>query len=319
MFPFGFRRLSGIVFLALLAAVSARAQSTTWDSLLTGSQWYVPAENLLSYLTQTPSLNNPTPAADQTIWTLGIATSGTFSGTSVATFQEGSNPIFTSTTTMNGVATDSGQVFIIFTQPDTPATIGSGQIRTINETTFLEMQMITGEDGLYITHWAYMAPYDGDSGSLPPLEISPSQLTAPEWNWMAGTTWNLHNDDLFGTGGVGTFSVASYVNGYYWGSGTGPEGSPTESFTFIGSATPEGNILFNILSGDTLTSLIGQISGTGGDGTMFLRSYSAASTFGNPGIAQVVPEPSAGVLVMVAGATSLFFSSRRRSGRRQIR
>lgn len=290
---------------------AAKAQSTTWDSLITDTLWYVPAENLLAYVATGSNFANPQAAADQTIWNIGDCVNGVFSGTSTAEFKIG--PVsFSSTTTMNGVVTDAGQVRIIFTQPDTPATIGIGQVREINSITFLEMQMITGEDDFYITHWAYMAPSDGNPANLPPLEISPSQLTSSEWNWMAGTNWNLQNDDLFGDGGTGTFAITDYVNGYYWGTGTGPAGSDTETFSVLGSATPEGNILFNVLSGTTLTSLTGAISGTGTTGQMALRSYNTEGTFGDPGFAQVVPEPGAMVLVAI-GAGALLWRRRSRT------
>lgn len=289
----------------------AKAQSTTWDNLITDSLWYVPADNLLAYMASGANFASPQAVADQTIWNLGTCVNGVFSGTSNAEFKLG--PVsFTSTTSMNGVVTDSGQVRIIFTQPDAPATIGIGQVREINSTPFLEMQMITGLDDLYITHWAYMAVYDGNPDSLPPLEISPSQLTSPEWSWMAGTEWNLQNDDLFGEGGTGTFSITDYVNGYYWGTGTGPEGSATETFSVLGSATPEGNILFNVLSGTTLTSLTGVISGTGATGQMLLRSYSTEGTFGEPGFAQVIPEPGA-IALVVLGASALLWRRRSRT------
>jgi hypothetical protein len=275
----------------------AAAQSTTWDSLLTNSLWYVPAENLLAYMATSSNFANPQAVADQTLWNIGTSVNGVFSGTSIAEFKAG--PLtFSSTTTMNGLVTDAGQVRIIFTQPDTPATIGIGQVREIGSHTFLEMQMITGEEDLYITHWAYMASYDGNPENLPNLEISPSQLRSEEWSWMAGTSWSLQNDDLFGTGQTGSFFLTSYHNGYYWGTGTGPEGSATETFSVLGSATPEGNILFNVLSGTTLTSLTGVISGTGATGHMLLRSYSTEGTFGNPGLAQVVPEPATAMLVL---------------------
>jgi hypothetical protein len=301
-----FRWVCGAIYLfSIFTERQAAAQSTTWDSLMTNSQWYVPAENLLAYMATATSFANPQAVADQTIWNIGTSINGVFSGTSNAEFKLG--PVsFTSTTTMNGLVTDAGQVRIVFTQPDTPATIGIGQVREIDDTAFLEMQMITGEDDLYITHWAYMAPYDGNPATLPPLGISPSQLTSEEWNWMAGTNWSLQNDDLFGEGETGYFSVTDYQNGYYWGTGTGPEGSAAETFSVLGSATPEGNILFNVLSGASLTSLTGVISGTGATGQMFLRSYSTEGTFGEPGLAQVVPEPGAVALFVLGGGLLLW-------------
>lgn len=295
-----------IALLALALPATLCAQSTTWDSFLSNSQWYVPAENLLAYLTSTDDLSNVTAAADQTIWQLGTATNGVFTGTSTATMQSGLFA-FTSTSSMNGIVTDSGQVRIAFSAPDTPTTIGIGQIRDIAGTNYLEMQMMTGT-AFYVTHWAYMAAYDGDPDSLPPLVLEPEFLS-PEWAWMDGTTWALECEKLFGPGQQGRFSIDDYVNGYFWGSGTGPEGSAAENFTLIGSATPEGNILFNVLSEGVLTNLTGQIAGDATNGSMVLRSYESLESFTN-GAAQVVPEPGSLVLIGVAGLLGIGRSRR---------
>lgn len=286
--------------LALFLPLTLNAQSTTWDSLLSNSQWYVPAENLLAYLTSTTDLTDVTAAADQTIWQLGTATNGVFSGTSVATMQAGLFT-FSSTSSMNGIVTDSGQVRIAFSAPDAPTTIGIGQIRDISGTSYLEMQMMTGT-AFYVTHWAYMAAYNGDPDTLPPLVLEP-ELLSPEWAWMDGTSWELECEELFGPGQLGEFLIEDYVNGYFWGSGTGPEGSAAETFTLIGSATPEGNILFNVLSDGLLTGLTGQISGDATDGSMVLRSYESLESF-TTGAAQVVPEPHGLAVLGLLFATS---------------
>lgn len=298
----------GLLFL-LVTSSASRAQSSSWDSLLSNSKWYVPAENLLAYLTSTTDLTDNVAAADQTIWELGSSSNGVFTGTSTATMQSGPLTI-SSTTTMNGIVTDSGQIRIAFSAPDTPTTIGIGQVRDIAGTSYLEMQMMTGT-AFYITHWAYMAAYDGDPDSLPPLVLEPEFLS-PQWAWMEGTTWALECEDLFGPGQQGQFVVDDYVNGYFWGSGTGPSGSAAENFTLVGSATPEGNILFNVLSGSTLTNLTGQISGGAGDGAMVLRSYQDLDTFSN-GAAQVVPEPGSLALpgFVLLGVVALHRSRRR--------
>lgn len=294
-------------FLALSAPLAAHAQSSAWDSLLSNSSWYVPAENLLAYVTPTTDLTDTTPGADQTIWELGTCVDGVFSGTSTATFQLGPLTL-NSTTTMNGIVTDSGQVRIAFSSPDAPTTIGIGQVRNISGVDYLEMQMMTGSS-FYITHWAYMAAYDGDPDSLPPLVLEPEFLS-PQWAWMNGTTWDLQSDALFGAGQFGQFSIDDYVNGYFWGSGTGPEGSAAETFTLLGSATPEGNILFNVLSGDTLTNLTGLISGDATTGAMVLRSYDTPDTFTN-GAAQVVPEP--GTIALLALSLTALLAWRHRA------
>lgn len=62
-------------------------------------------------------------------------------------------------------------------------------------------------------------------------------------------------------------------------------------------------MLFNVLIGGTLTSLTGQITGTGLKGRMVLRSYDG-SAFGLEAIATVVtvPEPATVTLLAVAFA-----------------
>lgn len=274
-----------------------------WDARLSNSQWYVPAENLLAYTTSPTDLSITIPTADQTIWTIGTVVDGVFTGVSNAELKIGGTTSY-STLNMNGLVTDSGQIRILFSADGALTTIGIGQIREIESTTFFEMQMITGGDGdPFLTHWAYMAPYNGDPGTLPPLDISPDQLTSSEWLWMADTEWTFQNDDLFGVGGVGSFTVTDYVNGYYWGSGTGPTGSDAESFTLIGSATPEGNILFNLLSDNVLTSLSGMITGDAETGSMLLRTYDSQGTPGTLGEAH---EPSTVALLLALGALLLF-------------
>lgn len=297
-FQIGSRVLAAAA-LSICALPEARSQSTDWDSVFSNTQWYVPTQNILAYSASATDLSDAIPIADQTIWSLGEVVNGQFTGSSSAEFKIGGTT-YTSSNSMNGIVTDSGQVRILFSNEGSPTTIGIGQLRTVEGTTYFEMQMISGGSS-YITHWAYMAPYSQGT-TLPPLEVSPSQLRSPEWNWMQGTTWTMQNNELFGIDGSGSFSVTDYHNGYFWGTGTGPLGSEAESFSFLGSATPEGNILFNILSGTTLTSLTGLIAGDASDGSMVLRSYSVAGTLGDPSEAMVVPEPSTMAVLLVAAA-----------------
>lgn len=171
--------------------------------------------------------------------------------------------------------------------------------------------MMTGT-GFYITHWAYMAPFDGDPNTLPPLVLEP-ELLSPEWAWMKGTQWALECAELFGAGLQGHLLIDDYVNGYFWGSGTGPAGSSAENFTPIGSATPEGNILFNVLGNGTPINLTGQITSTATNGAMALRSYEDRDNF-TIGAAQIIPEPSGpGMLGMLLVGASI--RKRRREAR----
>jgi len=292
--------LTAAFFLLTLAA--ARAQSTSWDSALAGTEWDVPAQNLLAYSASGTNLTDLTAIADQTIWSITTCVSGTFSGTSMETFQLGPLTI-SGTSTMSGVVNDAGQIRIVFTESSGSQTVGIGQVKMVSGTTALQMQMLSGSNSSgFITHWANMEPYNGDPSTLPPLVISGTTIDQ-EWSWMEGTNWTFDDADLFGADGTGTFQVQGYDNGYFWGSGTGPDGSAAESYTLLGSATPEGTILFSLLSGTTLTSLEGQITGTETDGQMALRVYDTNGNLGDAGTATVVPEPSA--LALLGGGLLL--------------
>ena len=83
---------------------NASAQSTTWDSFLSNTQWYVPVENLLAYMTSTTDLTDTQAGADQTIWTLGDCVNGVFSGSSTAAFMIAPGVTIDSSTTMNASA-----------------------------------------------------------------------------------------------------------------------------------------------------------------------------------------------------------------------
>lgn len=180
-------------------------------------------------------------------------------------------------------------------------------------TTAMEMQMISGPSGgPYITHWAYMMPYDPDTFT-PPSPLPNADLTSTQWAWTVGSRWDFRSDSLFGLGGEGQFTITNYRNGYFWGSGTGPAGSPYKTFTQLGSITPEGNVLFNILDASgSLVSLAGLVVGGPETGRMELRQYDFSSdepSFGPLGVAMVVPEPGAiGLAAVAALALGLRFS-----------
>jgi hypothetical protein len=297
----------------------ARAQSTNWDAMLENSQWYVPSENLLAYITPGTNLTSTLPFADQTTWDITNSVHGIFNGLTALTGTIGTNVITQSSNTiLDGVITDSGQVRMRFTATNGAVTTGIGQERTINGTNTVEMQMITGSggaSGTYITHWAYMLPYT--NGVVPPTTLPTNPvLLSTNWNWMQGTTWNLQNQDLFGTNTSGLFSVSNYLNGYFWGSGTGPAGGSIGDFTLIGSATPEGNILFNVLdsSNDVLTSLTGMISGEGESGVMGLRTYTFETNGSYAGSASVIAVPEPGITSLLGlGGLTLLMACRRSS------
>lgn len=154
------RKRSAVLLIAslALAPVDARAQSTTWDSILSNSNWYVPVPGLIAYGSGNVSFYRPPPVAfgDQTLWALGTATNGVFTGKSAAAFDM-AGTISTSSQSMQGFVSTSGQIGILFTSPGSPATVGIGQMREVNGVWLMEMQMATGSS-LLVSHWAYMTP-----------------------------------------------------------------------------------------------------------------------------------------------------------------
>lgn len=306
--------------LALLAACIgltwpmkiATADSTQYD-WLAGTQWYVPAPNLLAYLVSESDLSNNLPVADQTLWDLTSSVNGVITGTSVATFTLG-EIVSSSTSAMNGVVTESGQIRIIFTLEGTSdtQTIGIGQFRNEGTGTQMEMQMITGSGGAYLTHWAYMAEIP-DPGFVPPTVYPPGTLVSQEWNWTAGTTWNLTAPGIFGTSDPAQFFISNYVNGYFWGTGTEPTSAGAAGFSQIGSITPEGNVLFSMLIDGELVSLAGQITGNDAtDAHMLLRGYDGTDSFGDAATALVIPEPSSlSILLAMAGVVWILIARRK--------
>jgi autotransporter-associated beta strand protein len=125
-----------------------------------------------------------------------------------------------------------------------------------------------------------------------------ANVLSPEWRWTAGTTWRVASQMLFGTAAPGTFKITDYSSGYYWGIGAAPQGSAVGNFTVLGSMTPEGNVLFSLLGGDTLSSLNGQITGDATTGAMVLRPYDLSGPTGTPTLADIMP-----VSTIAAGQT----------------
>ncbi|MFG1462213.1 autotransporter outer membrane beta-barrel domain-containing protein [Xanthobacter sp. DSM 24535] len=260
----------------LLCGGPALAQSSAWDAAISNSNWYVGVPNLLAYAAPSTSFANPVPIGDQTLWTLGPSTNGVFAGTSSAQLAIG--PLLTSSdSNIQGRVTPDGAITMVFT-PTTggTSTIGLGQMRTRGGVTEMEMQMITGSS-LLVSHWAYMLPYDPATFTPPPPAPVPTNAS-PQWAWTAGTPWRVVSPGLFGSAAPGTFIITTYKNGYFWGQGVGPDGAAS-GFTVLGSITPEGKVLYNVISNAQLYSLYGTIAGDASTAQMLLGAYDALGTF----------------------------------------
>jgi outer membrane autotransporter protein len=267
------RRLIASGFVILACCGAAQAQSSRWDSLISNSHWYVPVPQLLAYASPSKSFSNPIPIGDQTLWALGTATNGAFTG--LSTGQLAIGPVVTtSNSTIGGFVTPEGLIRMVFTPIDGGATtIGLGQMRTVRGVTAMTMQMITGE-GLLVTHWANMLPYD-PAVFTPPAPHVVFSNSSPQWKWTAGTPWRIVSPALFGTNAPGRFIVTNYQSGYFWGRGVGPKGRAVPHFTLLGSVTPDGKVLFNTLSKGTLTSLYGDMTGGPSGAQMQTSEYNA--------------------------------------------
>lgn len=292
--------MAGLLLAGLWGVPTAAvSQDTRWDALLSNSNWYVPIPGLIAYASSNQSFTTPppTPIGDQTLWALGTATNGVFTGQSQASFYM--NGITTNnTTTMQGLVTSGGQIVISFSSDTAPTTIGIGQMREIGGVPLMEMQMITGSS-LLVTHWAYMTPYNPAVFTPPsPTQVVTADITSPQWRWTAGTTWQVTSSTLFGTSTPGTFKITNYSNGYYWGLGAAPQGSAVGNFTVLGSMTPEGNVLFSLLSDGVPKNLSGQITGDASSGIMVLHPYAGSGTYGPASAASIMP-----VSAIAAGQT----------------
>jgi len=221
--------------------------SDRWDALLNDSTWYVPAANLLAYRLDADSPERPIPAADQTIWSIPEAEGGRFTGQSVAKIVDASGAVTRSRASMDGVVTRSGQARIVFTTAAGTTITGIGQVRRVNGEQAMEMQMITGGNGAFTTHWAYMLPLTSATEPPDPRTDQGDQRTyrSGTYRWLRGTSWSLTPRDGDRQQARGRFAITGYRNGYFWREGT--RGRGNRSFQVLGSITPEGNLFFNAI------------------------------------------------------------------------
>ena len=223
--------------------------SNRWDQLLSDSTWYVPAANRLAYQLDSTTAD-PTPVSDQTIWSIGQAEGGRFTGQSHATIANPDGVTNSSVTTMDGVVTESGQVRITFTNPVGSTVTAIGQVRSVNGVEAIEMQMIASNNGSYTTHWAYMLPVSGSttpSASVTDLGDQTSYLS-PKYRWLQDTSWKFNSLGPRTNRTRGFFTISGYRKGYFWGEGL--ERGSNETFEVLGSITPEGNFFLNAIDKD---------------------------------------------------------------------
>jgi T5SS/PEP-CTERM-associated repeat protein len=277
--------------------------------MLIGSQWYVPTQNMLAYMTATSDLTQNVQIGDQTLWYITNCVGGVFTGTSsqsLTTPISGGTTNSASGTLMNGVINSAGQVQINFTETNGDVTIALGNYRSVSETNLIEMQMFSQEvTGENVTHWAYMAPFTGSD--YPQNTPTNPALLSTNWEWMQGTSWNLTDPDLFGSNGSGVFSISTYNSGYFYGSGT----SADSAYTLIGSATPEGNLILGLIdkTSSARTSLFGTITGNASSASMSLSNYTSYGITDGPPIATATVVSGLTDILYVSDGTTLSLAS----------
>ncbi|WGD28424.1 autotransporter outer membrane beta-barrel domain-containing protein [Ancylobacter sp. WKF20] len=267
---------AGVVALIASTSLSGGALGQSiWDPVISNSNWYVTVPQMLAYAAPPDNFANPLPIGDQTLWAIGPSVNGVFTGISTGTLAFGP-VISTSTLTMQGTVTPSGEVSIVFTSTSGGSnTIGLGVMQEVGGVMTMEMQMIIGSDPM-VSHWANMAPYDPATFTPPAPQAVPSNLS-PQWAWSEGTPWRIVSPDAFGTSAPGTFIITGYKSGYFWGIGLRPDGT---QFTLLGSITPQGRVLFNITDASSqLLSLYGGIEGDPSTAQMLLGTYDSSALF----------------------------------------
>jgi outer membrane autotransporter protein len=295
--------VSTTVAIMLMMKIGAAQSQTNYSTIIAGSNWDVPAANLLGYVASTTSgLSNATPLGDQTTWgcQLGVngctttSTSGmkvtsvaggttSFVGSATGVFALGPITFIPSYASISGTVAPSGQISMVFTPTNSsgvitgaPTTLGFGQFVTYNGANAIQMQMFTPVQGLYVTHWANMVPYDGTNATQ--ITSNPTTTANPAYSWTAGTVWKIVDPILFGSTKPGRFTINNYSGGYFTGTGIGPDGK-TITFSQLGSVTPEGKVLFATLktgSAEIATSY-GSITGSNTNASMVLAGYNNAT------------------------------------------
>jgi hypothetical protein len=137
-------------------------------------------------------------------------------------------------------------------------------------------------------------PPDPTAPPPDPASVTPApNLLSNEWRWLAGTQWAITDTALFGNTTAGVFTITTYRNGYFWGSGTA--GQP---FNMLGSVTPEGNLLLAVSQTAGQPAVrTGILEQTSTGGRMILRTYEGQPAVGTAWTITVPSTPTIGPTV----------------------
>ncbi|MGH7048191.1 MAG: hypothetical protein ACREE2_17585 [Stellaceae bacterium] len=168
--------------------------SARWQ-WLAHTYWYVPSDNLLA-LASSPSLAQPVPVSDQTVYYISNYAGGYFWGITAVSYSRSgtaSSSDGVSCLQVVGSVTPEGAVHLTFTSLDAQATpsgsstseptTGIGTMTRQRSQWTMENQMSTVAVGnLLLTHWAYMyqcKPSAPCFAQLPGVKLSIPQFLSP--------------------------------------------------------------------------------------------------------------------------------------------
>lgn len=155
--------------------------NSTWD-WLAGTYWYVPAENLLAYLSR-PSSQQVEPINDQTVFYISDSRNGYFWGQTAVQLGDQERTCYF----LSGSVSPLGNVLLTFTSSSNSpgqatVTHGSGAMCLFNGEAAMLNQMSSGPAQVQVSHWAYMLQTkEGDPSwsSLPGVDMSVPDFLSP--------------------------------------------------------------------------------------------------------------------------------------------
>ena len=173
--------------------IGAAQSQTNYSTIIAGSNWDVPAANLLGYVASTTSgLSNATPLGDQTTWgcQLGVngctttSTSGmkvtsvvggttSFVGSATGVFALGPITFIPSYASISGTVAPSGQISMVFTPTNSSGVI-TGTASCVSTATlawtYSETGGANGEMRIYVNSVAVETRTNTSSGTWTGLE-----------------------------------------------------------------------------------------------------------------------------------------------------